>query len=65
MDWTHLLAELKRAGLTQSEIAQRVGAPQSVISVLSTGKFRNPSFAVGFALVELHKKQVRKTARAA
>lgn len=65
MDWKTVLAEIRASGLTQAEIAERVSVTQSVVSDLCKGKNANPSFALGSALLGLHKKRSKQPAKAA
>lgn len=60
MDWQKLLGELQAAGWTQQQIAERVGSSQAAISDLRSGETKNPSYALGTALVNLHKIRARR-----
>lgn len=53
MDWRNLIADLIKAGCTQTEIAAACGASQASISDLYRGKTKSPSFALGNALIQL------------
>lgn len=54
MDWKTLLKELDDAGFTQTRIAAHCGVAQSTVSDLARGASKEPSFAFGAKLVELH-----------
>lgn len=60
MNWKNLIAELLASGLTQVQIAEKAGCKQASISDLYTGKTIQPSYAIGSALVALHKKATRR-----
>lgn len=53
MDWKDILRQLRERGWTQQLLADRVGASQSAISDLSSGKTKDPAHSIGRALVEL------------
>ncbi len=59
MDWPSLIRDLASRGWTQSQIGARVGASQSVISDLMTGTIKAPKFALGSALVDLHRRKAK------
>lgn len=67
MQWKNIISDLKSAGLTQTQIAEKCGCAQSTISEMATDGDRTPSFPIGAALLELHKKAIkkRKTVQAA
>lgn len=62
MNWKTLISDLIASGLTQAQIAERVGCSQATVSELMNGKTETPNFALGTALVALHKKAKRKQA---
>ena len=51
--WIPLLTDLKRAGLSDTEVARRVNSAQSTISRLRKGNIKNPTWALGQALIAL------------
>jgi predicted transcriptional regulator len=60
MQWKNIISDLKASGLTQMQIAERCGCAQSTISEMSTDGDRTPSFPIGAALLDLHKKTLKK-----
>ncbi len=60
MDWPKILEDLREAGWTQAEIAERCGVAQPTVSDLQRGESKAPSFTFGVALMALHKKVVRR-----
>lgn len=60
MPWTVLIRELQACGLTQEEIASKVGITQPSVSALAAGKVKQPSFDLGNKLLKLHAKVTRK-----
>jgi len=61
MDWKIIITDIKNGlGLTQVQIAKQVGSSQASISELETGKTKEPGFAIGQALIALHRKAKRK-----
>jgi hypothetical protein len=52
-DFPLILAHLKVAGKTQAEVAEACRCKQSTISDINSGRTKDPSFAVGSALVRL------------
>ena len=61
MDWKQIITDIKAGlGLTQVQIAAKVGCSQASISELESGKAKTPGFDLGAALVVLHKKAKRK-----
>ena len=61
MNWKQLLTDLKTAGVNQAQIAQEAGCSQPTISDLFSGKLEMPRWAIGVALIDLHKKHMRKS----
>jgi predicted transcriptional regulator len=59
MDWPALIRDLASRGWTQSQIGERVGVSQSVISDLLTGTIKAPKFAHGSALVALRRSRAK------
>lgn len=56
MNWPQLLTELSSAGLSQMKIAEICASSQTTISDLKNARIKDPSFALGSALVELHRR---------
>lgn len=54
MNWQNILDDLRRAGWTQVQIAERCGVVQSTISSLSRAGTEQPIYPLGAALVALH-----------
>lgn len=54
MDWKKLLSDLRERGWTQQLLANQVGASQSAISDLNSGKTKDPSHSLGSVLQQLH-----------
>lgn len=52
-NWPTLIADLTDRGLSQKDIAEKIGCDQSHISDLYTGRQANPRFSVGQALLKL------------
>lgn len=53
MDIQHTLALLSECGLTDREIGQRIGAPQSIVTRLRNGIHKNTTFDRGMKIVGL------------
>jgi transcriptional regulator with XRE-family HTH domain len=64
MNWKTIIQDLKDRGLTQEEIANRVGCSQNYVSDLYKGKRgQGLSYSLGQKLVDLHKTVIKtKTA---
>jgi transcriptional regulator with XRE-family HTH domain len=60
--WTKIITSLLDSGLTQQEIASRVGVAQASISDLKSGKTKQPNWQLGDDLLRLHKQRSRKQA---
>lgn len=60
MDWKNLISELTQAGMTQAQIAQRVGVTQSLVSELFTGKAAEPRYGLAMKLIRLHRGLKRR-----
>ena len=66
MDFRQIIADLRRAGMTQAEIAKRVGASQQYICDLEAGnrgKRIEFAFSLGQGLHDLHKERCGKPTR--
>ena len=57
MDWQSLIADLKARNFRQEDIASICNTKQSTVSDLARGATRQPSFALGQALIALHKSK--------
>jgi hypothetical protein len=51
--WAAYMMLIKRAGVTQTEMASRIGCAQPSLSNVLTGKTKDPSFAVGYGLLQI------------
>jgi len=61
MDWKTIITDIKAGlGLTQAQIAQRVGYSQVSVSELENGKTKEPGYAIGRSLIDLHRRARRK-----
>ena len=56
MNWQTLITDLCAYGLTQAEIAEKVGLKQPTISNLKTGALTSIAWEAGQAIVKLHKR---------
>ena len=63
MNWKNTISDLQKAGLTQVQIAQVCGCTQSTVSELLNDESKVPRYPVGVALLELHKKTMRRVAK--
>ena len=52
--WPKILTELNDAGLSDNEIARRVGINQSTISRLRNGELCDTAYQTGLKLLALH-----------
>ena len=52
-DFAGIIKELQEHGLTQTDIAEKVGATQAFISQLATGNRIEPRYSIGARLVKL------------
>jgi transcriptional regulator with XRE-family HTH domain len=61
MDWKTIITDIKIGlGMTQVQIAHRVGISQTSVSELENGKTKEPGYAIGRSLVDLHRRARRK-----
>lgn len=60
MNIQSIVQDLLASGLTQTEIAAKCDCAQSRISEIANGRAANVSFALGTALVALHKSRKRR-----
>jgi|GEM_PF-2927942 len=51
--WQEIIAELKKAGWTQTAIAKECGVSQAAINQIKLGSTKEPSHSVGEKLIEL------------
>lgn len=66
MDWKNTIAEIQRLGqLTQAQIAQRAGCGQATVSDLANATTKQPSYALGCALIDILEKLRNNTEAAA
>ena len=55
MDWKQLISDISATGLTQAQIATKVGVAQSFISCLASGRVTDPRDSLGQKLRALHR----------
>jgi predicted XRE-type DNA-binding protein len=60
MNWNQLIKDIQDTGFSQVQIATHCGCGQATISELARGITVQPSYAIGQALVALHKRVLRK-----
>lgn len=60
MDFKTIIADLTRAGLTQSQIGALSGLKQGSITDLLRGRIKEPRYNAGRRLVALHRQVMRK-----
>lgn len=66
MDWAQVVTEINGAGVTIREIVRQTGAKSpGTIAAIKAGKTDRPSYDLGVALLDLHKRTMRKAARQA
>lgn len=58
MDWAKMLQEIQRAGMSQTEIGERINRSQAWISAAASGKYQDVKWADGEALRKLHAEVV-------
>lgn len=54
MNWNEIVADIKRTGMTQAEIADKIGVAVGTLSELCSGKVSEPKWSKGAALLALH-----------
>lgn len=54
MDLRKLIAELMAAGVSQVEIAEKIGTSQATVSRYASGEIKSCEYGIGAALIELH-----------
>lgn len=57
MEWTKVINDLERVGLTQTDIAAECACSQAYISQLKSGARTGVGFELGSALSALHAKR--------
>ena len=55
MNWKNIFLKLQAAGLSQNQIAERLGRSQAWVSAASQGKYKDLSWADGNAVLALAK----------
>ena len=65
MQWKNIIFDIQASGLTQTEIAERCKCSQSTISELASTPDRVPTWPIGAALLDLHKKTTKRRKQAA
>lgn len=60
MNWTEHIKLIMGRGLTQAEIARRVGSTQATIANLVVGRAKEPGHALGQALIQLERNTRRR-----
>lgn len=60
MNSSQIITELADLGLKQIEIAQRIGKSQAWVSDVLRGRYSDLKYSDCKALIELHKKEMRK-----
>lgn len=60
--WRLMLADLKRCGMTQMQIAGHCGCDQSTISALSNGRAEEPRYTLGTRIIALHSERCAQPA---
>jgi hypothetical protein len=59
-DFQRIILDLVKAGWRETGIANAIGVTQSNISQIKRGLVKQPRYDLGVALVQLHKKEMRK-----
>ncbi len=57
-DWKRIVREIEASELTQTDIANMVGADQSTISQLRSGARKDTSSSIGLRLLVLHEQRM-------
>ena len=60
--WTDIIKELGKVGLSDAEIARRVGANQTTITRLKNGRTADTSYQTGVAILRLLDEQKKQAA---
>ena len=54
VDWSRLLLNLRRAGISNAAAARQAHADQKTVARLCRGEISEPRFSQGLALLDLH-----------
>lgn len=61
MNWQTVITDIKSGlGITQAQLARRIGITQASVSDIERGIVKDPRYTIGNALMELHRKAARK-----
>ncbi|WP_180188254.1 hypothetical protein [Achromobacter insuavis] len=63
MEWNLLISDLLARGWTQTQIAAEFSKPQSWVSDIRRGRYRDLKWSDGDKLIRLHKQVTRRAAR--
>lgn len=58
--FTAMLQGLEQAGMTRTEVAQKLGCSRMHVWRLETGSVRRPSYVLGTKIIKLYEKRVLK-----
>lgn len=58
MDWAKLIQEIQQAGMSQTDLGERIGRSQAWISAVASGKYQDVRWADGQALLAVHAEVV-------
>lgn len=64
MDLPKLISDLMAAGVSQVEIAEKIGTTQATVSRYASGEIKSCEYGIGAALIELHLLRVPQVAMA-
>ena len=56
VNFQNIIKKKKKAGFTQTEIAEKIGVKQSTVCSLSKGDTKEPRFFAGDSLISLHRE---------
>lgn len=56
MDWTEIIMDINRAGISGAKIAVRLGVSESGINQLKNRAVKEPLWSTGEQLLKLHKQ---------
>jgi len=59
MNWQKIIDDLVSLGMTQADIAKKIGVSQPTVSNIKSGNIRDLLHSNGCALVRLHKRTLR------
>ncbi len=59
-NFQELLSDLQEAGYTDAKVAEAAEIDRTMITRLRTGRRQQPTYDVGKAIVDLHKKAMKK-----